>query len=371
LTASELRERLIDSITLLTIPGVGRARFRALVQKLGSPGAVLAASVGDLEIIPGISRTIAAAIKNQAEPIEAGKICSQIAKYGWTVIFPESPEYPTPLAAVDDAPPLLFRLGEAWREGDRLIAIVGTRRPTERGRLLAYNLAGDLARAGIVVVSGMADGVDASAHYGAIEAGGRTVAIWGTSMEIVYPSGNRKLSHQIAKQGAIYSEYLPGTGPEKGYFPERNRIIAGMSEGVVVVEAGLKSGALITAELAIEQGRELFAVPGWPDQPMSFGTNWLLKKGARLLTGIGDIFDELPRLAGAVAARQFEATPDLTDSERQLVKLLSEEPLNIDQLSRKSGVPVSDLLEYLLAMELKGVVQELSGKRFILNAQHS
>jgi DNA processing protein len=217
----------------------------------------------------------------------------------------------------------------------------------------------------------MADGIDASAHYGALEAGGKTVAIWGTSLEIVYPSGNRKLSREIAGHGAIYSEYLPGTGPEKGYFPDRNRIIAGMSEGVVVVEAGLKSGALITAELANEQGRELFAVPGWPDQPMSYGTNWLLKKGARLLTGIQDIFDELPRLAGVVAARKFEAAPDLTDPERQVVKLLSEEPLNIDQLSRKSGLPVSDLLEYLLAMELKGVVQELSGKRFILNAQPS
>lgn len=368
---SELNERLNDTVTLLTIPGIGRGRFRSLVQRFGSPGGVLAAGTAELELVPGISHSTANSIKTEADPQEAREICRKIGLLGWTVIFPESTEFPRPLINTSDPPPILFRLGEPWREQDKLVGIVGTRRPTEKGRLMAYNLGGDLARTGIVVVSGMADGIDASAHLGALEAGGKTVAVWGTSLDIVYPAGNRKLAHQIIKQGAVYSEYFPGTGPEKGYFPERNRIISGMSEGVVVVEAGLKSGALITAELALEQGRELFAVPGSPDQPMSFGTNSLIKRGARLLTGVQDIFEELPRLAGAVAARRFEAAPDLTENERQIVKILSEEPLNIDQLSRKSKLSVSDLLEYLLAMELKGVVQELSGKRFVLNEQRT
>lgn len=366
---SELNERLIDTIMLLETPGVGRGRFRTLVDRFGSAGAVLGGSMAELESVPGISHTIASAIKNESDPPHGKELCRRIAKLGWTVIFPESVEFPQTLTRIPDPPPVLFRLGEPWRNSDKLIAIVGTRRPTEKGRLAAFNLAADLARAGIGVVSGMADGIDSSAHLGALEAGGKTVAIWGTSLDIVYPMGNRGLSQKIIKQGAVYSEYFPGTGPEKGYFPERNRIISGMSEGVVVVEAGLKSGALITAELALEQGKELLAVPGWPDQPMSFGTNALIKKGARLLTGVQDIFDELPRLAGAVVARRFEAAPDLTEPERQIVKLLSEEPLNIDQLSRKSNLPVSDILEYLLAMELKGVVQELSGKRFVLNEQ--
>jgi DNA processing protein len=212
----------------------------------------------------------------------------------------------------------------------------------------------------------MAEGIDSAAHQGALDGGGKTVAIWGTSLDIVYPRSNRSLAELIKENGAVYSEYLPGTEPDRAYFPERNRIIAGMSDAVVVIEAGEKSGALITAGYATEYGRELFAVPGRPDARKSIGANELIKSGAKLLTSVDDIFRELPRLKGKVAARKFKALEDMTDLERSLVDQLSEGPLQIDNLARGAGIPVSDVMQLLLALELKGVIQEISGKRYIL-----
>ena len=212
----------------------------------------------------------------------------------------------------------------------------------------------------------MADGIDSAAHRGALEGGGRTVAVWGTSLDQVYPITNRDLAEQIRLQGAIYSEYLPEAELSPSNFPERNRIISGLSEGVIVVEAGEKSGALITAQTALDQGRELMAVPGSPVAPKSIGTNRLIKQGARLVTGAEDIFEEIPRLRGQISARRFKAQPDLTDIERRMVDILAAGPVQIDQLGRQADIPVSNLLEYLLALELKGVIQELPGKRFVL-----
>lgn len=369
MTNNELKERLIDSIALLTVPGIGKGRFNRLVQRFGSAAQALSATVTELEAVPGLSHALASAIKTQVNYDEAKQIASRISQLGWVVLFPDSCEYPALLQRISDPPPLLFRLGDPYTVQDKMVGIVGTRHPSERGKLFTAKLAVDLARAGITVVSGMAEGIDSAAHTGAIEAGGKTIAIWGTSLDIIYPPLNKKLAERIKTQGAVYSEYFPATNPDKGLFPERNRIISGMSEAIIVVEAGTRSGALITAELALEQGRELFAVPGPPDVITSIGTNQLIKAGARLLTSVKDLFDELPRLAGAVSVRRFQAMPDLTDMERKMVDLLGEGPVQIDQLSRTTNTSVPELLEYLLALELKGVVQELSGKRFILSEQ--
>ncbi|RKX25675.1 MAG: DNA-protecting protein DprA, partial [Candidatus Zixiibacteriota bacterium] len=214
-----------------------------------------------------------------------------------------------------------------------------------------------------------AEGIDSAAHRGALDAKGKTVAVWGTPLNVVFPASNRELAEQIKKHGTIYSEYLPGADTMAGNFPERNRIISGLSEGVVVVEAGSKSGALITAQCALEQGRELFAVPGSPHARRSLGTNQLIKSGAKLITETEDIFSELPRLRNEIAATQFRQLPDMTDMELRMVDLLTSGPLQIDQLCRETELPVSELLEYLLALELKGIIQELSGKRFILAQQ--
>lgn len=367
MTKNEFKERLTDSLTLLQVPGIGKGRYNRLIQKFGSPSAALSASVQELEAVPSLSHALATAIKQQADPETARATAARIIQLGWEVLFPNTVEYPVFLARIPDPPPILFRMGDPIHEDDKLVAIVGTRHPSERGKLFTAKLAGDLARAGITVVSGMAEGIDSAAHAGALDAGGKTIAIWGTSLDIVYPPTNKKLAERIGKQGAIYSEYPPGTNPDKGYFPERNRIISGLSEAVIVIEAGTKSGALITADLAIEQGRELFAVPGPPDALTSIGTNSLIKKGARLLTGIQDLFDDLPRLAGKVSAKRFQALPDLTDMERKMITLLAEGPVQIDILSRSANLTISEVLEYMLALELKGVVQELSGKRFMLS----
>lgn len=369
MTSSELKERLTDTIALLNIPGIGGGRFRKLVGALGTPAAVLAAKVSQLEVVPGISRSLASAVKEHRDDEKARQTAARIVQLGWTVLFADQPEYPQRLAQVADAPPVLFRVGEGQVSDRGMIAIVGTRHASEGGRRFAYKLAGDLARDGVTVVSGMAEGIDSAAHKGALDAGGPTIAVWGTPLDQVYPKTNRELAEQIKAKGVIYSEYFPDTEPNPAHFPERNRIISGLSEGIVVIEAGKKSGALITARCALDQGRELFAVPGSPGAGRSFGTNELIKSGARLLTGVADIFEELPRLKGEISAHKFRQMPDLTEIELRMVDLLSSGPLQIDNLSRQADLPVSEAMEFLLALELKGVVQELTGKRFVLTEQ--
>ncbi len=295
MTKSELKERLTETIALLQIPGVGRGRFHKLVKAFGSPTKVLESSVSRLESVPGVSHAIASDIHAKQDIEEARKLASRVIQLGWTVMFPGSPEFPASLLNIpqSDIPPVLFRSGDAGAN-EKMIAIVGTRHPSEQGRMFAYNLAKALAEAGIVVVSGMAEGIDAAAHKGALDAGGITIAVWGNSLDKIYPPSNKKLAELIVKQGAAYSEYFPETAPDRAHFPERNRIISGLSDGIVVVEAGKKSGALITAAQALAQHRELFAVPGAPGAKSSEGSNALIKQGARLLTSIDDIFDELP-----------------------------------------------------------------------------
>ena len=370
MTKLEQKERLTDAITLLSVPGVGRMRYTRLVRAFGSPGAVLSAPISQLITVSGISRGIASDIRKSADPEKGREIAAKAVQLGWDTLFIEDDNYPALLKCTPDAPPLIFRSGAPWSESDKMIAIVGTRHASEGGRRFAHALASALAAKGIIVVSGMAEGIDSAAHHGAIDGGGQTIAVWGSSIDIVFPRSNRQLAEKIVAQGAVYSEYLPGTHPDKATFPERNRIISGLSEGVIVIEAGKKSGALITARFALEQGRELFAVPGSPGARMSEGTNNLIKSGARLLTSIEDVFDELPRLKGEVVARKFSQLPDLTDMERSIVQHLSTEPRQLDKLAQAGGLAVEELLGYLLTLELKGLVVEMSGKRFALTENY-
>jgi DNA processing protein len=363
---SELREKLTDAIALLNVPGIGRGRYNKLVQAFGSPAAVFEASVFEIQAVPGFAQETSSSIKTQYNREKASQIASRIVQLGWAVLFPDESEYPKQLLTISDYPPLLFRIGEPASHEDKIIAIVGTRHPTEKGKLFTFNLASALAQAGITVVSGMAEGIDSAAHKGALDAGGKTVAVWGNSLDHVYPSSNRGLAEKTKAQGAVYSEYFPDTRPDPAHFPERNRIISGLAEGVVVVEAGVKSGALITARLALEQGRELLAVPGFPNAPMSAGTNALIKNGAKLLTSADDLFEELPRLKSEMLVKKYKQLPDMTDVEKEIVSVFTSGPVQIDQISRSISLPVSELMEFLLALELKGVVREVSGKRFVL-----
>lgn len=370
MTNSEIRDRLTSAIALLNVPGVGRTRYNKLVKAFGSTEAVLESRIDKIAEINGISRALASTIKKEINFEIAAQTSARVVQLGWTVLYLTDDDYPGSLKQIPDPPPLLFRLGGAQTEEDKLIALVGTRLPSESGKLFTYNLSMALAQAGITVVSGMAEGIDCAAHRGALDAGGKTIAVWGSSLDIVFPKSNKALAEKIKRQGALYSEYLPGTHPDKAYFPERNRIISGLSVGVIVIEAGEKSGALITAAHALEQGRELFAVPGSPEAARSRGVNNLIKKGARLLTSVDDIFEELPQLKGEILVKKFRKLPDITDIERKIIELFSDGPLQIDQLSRGSQLPVSALMEFLLAMELKGVVRELPGKRFALSEEY-
>ena len=362
---AELKERLTDTLALLSVPGVGRVRYHRLVERFGSPAAVLSAHPDDLASVPGVSDSTARAIAD-VQRSAAAPAAVEVIRRGWDVLFPDSPEYPAPLAGIPDAPAVLFRRGRAWHPEDRMVAMVGTRHPTEQGRRFATGLAREMAGAGLIVVSGMAEGIDSCAHRGALQGGGVTVAVWGRPLDEVYPQVNRGLAEEIVAAGAVYSEYPPGTPYSPASFPDRNRIISGLCDAVIIVEAGEKSGALITAAYALEQGRELFAVPGPPAAPRSAGTNNLIKQGANLLTGLDDLFSQLPRLKGAMAASRHTETVTMTDSERRLVQLLAEGPMQIDQLARTAVLDIAAAMELLLALELKGVVREIAGKRYAL-----
>jgi DNA processing protein len=366
LTDNERNNLLTDIITLLAVPGVGRGRYWKLLKQFGSVSAVQSAPLPALEAIQGIGRAVASAIKHESDRSAAERMVARICELGWHVLLAGSEGYPPMLEEIPDRPPVLFAMGTLPSVDDKMIAIVGTRHASEQGRRFTARIASDLVRAGITIVSGMAEGIDTAAHAGALDAGGRTIAVWGTSLEIVYPPTNRTLADRIVEHGTIFSEYLPGQGPDKSTFPDRNRLISGLSEGVIVVEAGRKSGALITAELALQQGRELFAVPGAPAAERSIGANTLLKRGARMVTSAEDVFEELPRLRGEVAARRYRSVCDVTEAEQRIIDRLFEGPLQIDMLANEVALSVSELLEYLLALEMKGIVQELSGKRYVL-----
>ena len=367
LTAGDRKSRLIDLITLLGVEGIGVGRFYQLLQTFPEPERILAASVSELSDAPGIGRETASKIKEKQNREKAVEAVEEIYKRNWRYFLYDDPDYPLPLKDVDDRPPVLFYMGEYCEADHNAIAIVGSRTASEDGRHFAESLAAALVASGVTVISGMARGIDMAAHRGVLKSGGRTIAVFGSSLDIIYPPEGRETAGKIIQKGAIFSELLPGTIPYGPNFPKRNRIISGLSQGVVVIEAAERSGALSTAGHALIQNREVFAVPGSPRSEMSRGTNKLIKQGARLLTTVDDIFSELPRLKGKVKVEQMRKAEGLTGMEQLIVQSIADEPIHIDSLSRKLNTPIPDLMQVLLALELKGIVKELSGKRYILN----
>ena len=331
---SEAKQRLIDALTLLSVPKVGKGRFNTLTRKFGSVSNVFDAPLDEIASINGISSDTARAIKNGGDIKEARQIAGRIEKLGWTTLLVDNPEYPTGLSRIRDYPPILFRLGKPTLPHEKMIAIVGTRRCSDESRRFARTLARDLTEAGLVVVSGMAEGIDGAAHRGALDASGKTVAVWGTSLDKVFPVSHKQLAQQIEESGTIYSEILPGVPTDPSFFPARNRIISAVSEGVIVVEASEKSGALITAEQALEQGKELFAVPGSPGSKRFIGSNSLIKQGANLVTEAGDIFRAIPRLQDNAKASRLHKMPELTEMERLMVDRMSDGPVHTHQAIR-------------------------------------
>lgn len=360
-------EDLRPYLELLSVPGVGPVRYRTLVERFGSPKEVLKAPIASLAEVPGMDRSTAEAIWSYRDEDFVESQLRAVERTGVKVLSLWDPEYPPLLKEIPDPPPLLFVLGDPSSLSLQGVAVVGTRSMTSYGRSVTEELVRELVARGFAIFSGMARGIDGVAHRAALEGGGTTVAVLGCGVDVVYPPEHRKLRDRIVRQGAVASEFPMGTKPEAQNFPRRNRIISGMSLGTVVVESGDESGALITAAFALEQNREVFAVPGSIRAPKSRGTNRLIQRGAaKLVMDVEDVVQELPAPKGKVALRPPpSAEPELSSSEREVLEGLSYEPKHVDVLSAEVGRSTPELLAVLLSLELKGLVRQLPGAQFV------
>ena len=353
-------------IALLATPGIGNRRAQELIRLFGSLDAVFAAPAGEIASALKVPVQVGrATVRTDKARQEAAKSVERLEAMGGRIVTIWDDGYPSRLKDIADPPVVLYMKGLDSPLFHYAVAVVGTRAPSEHGRRMAVKIATELAASGVTVVSGMAMGVDSLAHEGALKAGGRTIAVLGSGLDVIYPPPNRNLFERIVQQGAAISEYAPGTEPEQHHFPQRNRIIAGISLGTVIVEAGVKSGALITAGLALEQGRELFAVPGPAALPRSTGVNRLIRDGAAHLVENGaEVMEHLrSQLAPIMNVAATLAVPQLEGMESAIYTLLEQGPLQIDDLIRRSGVGAVDINRLLTTMQLKGLIQRHPGAR--------
>lgn len=361
-------------LRLRAIDGVGDLTALQLVRHWHSPDAVLRASRDDL-IQNGCSPQLADAIRRGPDGPACRSIereLKAIEREHIDVLSLFDPAYPARLKMIADPPPLLYITGTLTKQDELAVAIVGARRATAAGRVLTEELSHDLAAVGMTVVSGLARGVDAAAHRGALAAQGRTIAVLGCGIDRTYPPEHDRLRRQIEERGAVLSEVPVGAPPHSHHFPRRNRIISGLSLGVVVTEAAINSGSLITAKLAAEQGREVFAVPGFVKEDTSRGTNALLKDGAALIERAQDVIDAvLPQLDQALRLRlqpsraKNECGGQLGKEERLVYDALSYEPLTADEVIAATGLSVSAVMASLLSLELRQLVRQLPGQRYL------
>lgn len=356
-------------LALRKIPGVGLVLFQRLVQALGSPAAVFEGGLPELRSIKGVTPAIAQAITSFKDWDRVEAQLSRLAAGGAEFITQDDPRFPDRLKNIPYPPPYLFVRGALEPEDAQAVALVGTRAASYYGLKTCRRLSGALAARGWRVVSGLARGVDTAAHQGALENNGRTLAVLGCGLDVVYPPENKKLYQQIPAQGALISEFPLGAPPEAKNFPIRNRLISGLSWAVVVVEAGDKSGTHITVQYALDQGREVLAVPGPVDSPNSIGPHRLIQQGAKLVHEVGDILQELPRVAGArPTARPAGVTeaPPPSLPEDPLLPLLGSDPVQLEELVQASHLPAAQVLSRLTVLELQGLIRELPGKCFVL-----
>jgi len=348
-------------LELALIAELSPRQAHLLVRHFGSPSAVLGASEDALEAA-GASAQVAAAIRGAGR--RASREIERVRALGGRIVLRDAEAYPSLLGEIPD-PPLALTLRGAL-DCAPCVAVVGARRASEYGRRVAFELARDLARAGVTVVSGLANGIDAAAHRGALEAGGRTIAVLGTGIDVVYPSWHRELAASVAAEGALVTEFPYGTPPLRYNFPRRNRVISGLSHGTVVVEATEDSGSLLTAAHANEQGRAVFAVPGRLGSALHHGPHRLIREGARLVRGAEDVLEELaPQLGTALAERRAAAAmAGLSAAEQRLLATIERDGLHVDQVIERAAAPAEQVLETLLALELRGLVRQLPGKRF-------
>ena len=346
------------------IPGIGRVRLTQLENYFGSLEAAWQAAPADLKH-SGLDSGSIRAITSWRPKLSLEAEMEKLDHYGVKVFTWHDPEYPPRLKEIYDYPPILYVRGSLLPEDEWCLAVVGTRRATVYGRQVTEEIVADLARSKITIVSGLAKGIDSVAHHSALEAGGRTIAVFGCGLDVVYPSENANLARRIIQQGALISEYPLGTRPKADNFPRRNRIMSGLSLGVLITEASKTSGAMITAHLALEQNREVFAVPGSILSPASSGTNHLIQEGAKLVRDYNDILEELNLTAVAHQMEIREVIP-ASDTESLLLKQLSAEPSHIDEVCRNSGLPISTVSSTLAMMEIKGLVKQVGPMNYVL-----
>jgi DNA processing protein len=360
-------EKIFYWLALSLTPGVGSIFIKRLLDRFGTPEAVFQARLDELLEIEGLGEKVAREIRKGPVEKNVEKELHLLEVVGGKMMTIKDESYPKRLKEIYDPPPLLYVRGELKEEDELAVAIVGSRKTTPYGRWITEKMGQELARHGITIVSGMARGIDSHAHWGALSGGGRTIAVLGSGVDVVYPPENRNLYKRIIDQGAVLSEFPMNSPPEGGHFPKRNRIISGLSIGVVVVQAGMESGSLITANCALEQGREVFAVPGNVGSDGSRGTHQLIKDGAKLVESSDDILEEvLPQWKKEREPPQEVERPvrDLTDEEKVLFDQLGETPLHIDVLIRESQFDPGKVSSLLLNLELKGLISQWPGKCF-------
>ncbi|HEV2176269.1 MAG TPA: DNA-processing protein DprA [Terriglobia bacterium] len=366
-------------LALTRVEGLGVRGAHELVEHFGSPQAAFAAPQSEIER-SGLAPRVAQGLSSQASVKEAEKELEAAVKAGCTVVAHSDDDYPPLLRQLPDPPLALYVLGERRLLSQHAVSIVGTRRPSAYGSSVAHRLAGDLAQRQLVIVSGLARGIDSAAHRGALEAKGRTVAVLGSGADVIYPRENKSLAEKICQSGAVISEFPLGTSPQPENFPIRNRLISGLSLGTVIVEAAEYSGSLITARLAAEQNREVYAVPGNITSPQSFGPNLLIKQGAKLVDNWMDVVEEFPaaiRTELLPAASATEASvaagetaplfePSLTPDQRAVYDALRvDQALFIDSVCGSVPLAQPRILTALLELEMNGLVRQLPGKNFI------
>jgi len=346
------------------IPGVGRVRIAQLKEHFGSLQDAWRAPEGKLKQAGLDSRSIDALVTIRPR-ISVDAEMERLKRQKVRALICEDPSYPARLKEIYDYPPVLYVKGRLLPEDEPCLAIVGTRRPTVYGRQVTEEMVTDLARSGITVISGLARGIDSVAHRAALDAGGRTVAVFGSGLDIVYPGENAKLAQAIVEHGALVSEHPLGVKPRAENFPMRNRIMSGLSLGVLVVEAGERSGALITAQQAVEQNREVFAIPGSILSPASQGTNRLIQEGAKLVRDYTDILQEL-NLTIVVQQAEIKEFSPANEAESAVLKQLSAEPNHIDEICRRSGLTMPEVSSTLAMLELKGIARQAGSMNYVL-----
>ncbi|HTF37047.1 MAG TPA: DNA-processing protein DprA [Blastocatellia bacterium] len=374
--SSKQGNSLRDWIALSFIIGVGSRTAAVLIDRFGSPAAVFESSSHSLESA-GLRRETIDAIKSSEPREKAAREIEELVRLDGEALTLASERYPKLLRETYDPPIVIYCLGDvASAFSQPAIAIVGSRRCSTYGRNVAEKLSRDLAERGVTIVSGLARGIDSAAHRGALDGRGLTVGVMGTGLDAVYPKENRKLAARIAEQGVLVTEFPLATPPVSQNFPFRNRVISGLTLGVMVVEGAERSGSLITARLAYEQGRDVFAVPGNITSAKSFGPNYLIQDGAKLVQTWRDVIEELPleMKAAILSAERGEQTikqanfdgVDLADSERKVLKMLNtDDPVHIDQLISKAGLTSGELMNALLKLEMLDRIRQLPGKSFV------